>query len=143
LTYGTFVVAGVFFRAPNLSTAWRIITAMVGLGDAPVAKRHFQIDDWMIRHGYISDEMVRTWLGDSWSVVATLWTALALLVILAVPDTMEITDYREGDAQSAWRRSIPILAYRPSIVGLGTAMVIFLMVFYQIGHVSEFLYYHF
>jgi alginate O-acetyltransferase complex protein AlgI len=142
LTFGTFVVAGVFFRAPDISTAWRIISAMAGLGGAPVAERHSQLDDWMIRHGYVSDELVRTWLGGSWTVVGTLWTALALLVILAVPDTMEITDYREGDAQSHWRRSV-LVPYRPSMVSLGAAIVVFFMVFVQIGRVTEFLYYQF
>jgi alginate O-acetyltransferase complex protein AlgI len=142
-TFGTFVVAIVFFRSPDIRSAWRIIAAMAGFGGAPVAERHFQIDDWMIRHGYVSDDLVRAWLGSTWSMVATLWTAAALLIILAVPDTMEITGYREGDAQSDWRRPVAFGPWQPSVVSAALAMAIFALVFMQIGRVNEFLYYQF
>ena len=58
-----------------------------------------------------------SWLGNTWSIIGTLWTALALAVAWLVPDTMEITGYREGDAQSngAVRRHF---AWRPSPVAL-------------------------
>jgi hypothetical protein len=120
-----------------------MLTALAGFGDAPVAERHFQMDDWMIRHGYVSDEFVRAWLGATWSVVGTLWTAVALVIILAVPDTMEITGYREGDAPSDWRRPVGFLAWRPSPASAALAMIMFVVVFLNIGRVSEFLYYQF
>jgi D-alanyl-lipoteichoic acid acyltransferase DltB (MBOAT superfamily) len=143
LTFGSFVVGAVFFRSVDIHGAWHIFTAMAGFGDAAVAERHFQMDDWMIRHGYISDEFVRIWLGATWSMVGTLWTAVALVIILAVPDTMEITGYREGDAQSDWRRPVGLLAWRPSPVSVGIAMIMFVVVFLNVGRVSEFLYYQF
>jgi alginate O-acetyltransferase complex protein AlgI len=143
LTFGTFAAGAVFFRAADIHGSWHMITALAGFGDAPVAGLHFQSDDWMIRHGYVSDEFVRAWLGATWSVVGTLWTAAALFIILAVPDTMEITGYREGDAQSDWRRPVGFLAWRPSPVSVGIAMIMFIVVFLNVGRVTEFLYYQF
>jgi alginate O-acetyltransferase complex protein AlgI len=143
LTFGSFVVGAVFFRSTDIHGVWHMFVAMTGFGDATVAESHFQMDDWMIRHGYVSDELVRTWLGATWSVVGTLWTIVALVIILVVPDTMEITGYREGDAQSDWRRAVGFLAWRPSPVSLGMAMIMFIVVFLNVGRVNEFLYYQF
>ncbi len=143
LTFGSFVVGAVFFRSADIHGAWHMFTAMAGFGDAAVAEHHFQVDDWMIRHGYVSDELVRVWLGATWSVVGTLWTAAALFIVLAVPDTMEITGYREGDAQSDWRRPAGFLAWRPSPVSLAIVTMMFIVVFLNVGRVNEFLYYQF
>jgi len=141
LTFGSFAAFATLFRAPNLSTAGNLFAAMVGLGNAPVADRHFEIDDWMIRHGYLSDVFVRTWFGSSWSMVAMIWTLAVLIVVLVMPDTMEITGYREGDAQSDWRRPLP--AWQPSIVALAVTAAIFAVAFTKIGQVSEFVYFQF
>jgi hypothetical protein len=56
---------------------------------------------------------------------------------------MEITGYREGDAQSNWRRPGGVLAWRPSPLALGLSAALFVAVFANIGRVSEFLYYQF
>jgi len=141
LTFGSFAAFATLFRTPNLSTAGNLFAAMVGLGNAPVADRHFEIDDWMIRHGYLSDVFVRTWFGSSWSMVAMIWTLAVLMVVLVMPDTMEITGYREGDAQSDWRRPLP--AWQPSIVALAVTAAIFAVAFTKIGQVSEFVYFQF
>jgi alginate O-acetyltransferase complex protein AlgI len=141
LTFGSFAASATLFRAPNLGTSWNLISAMSGFGNAPIADRHFEIDDWMIRHGYMSDIFVRMWLGSTWSVVATIWMLAALTVVLVVPDTMEVTNYREGDAQSNWRRSF--LTWRPSLASLAAVVTIFAVVFTKIGRVSDFLYFQF
>ncbi len=141
LTFGSFAAFAILFRAPNLATAGTMFSALLGFGHAPLADRHFEMDDWMIRHGYVSDIFVRTWLGGTWSMVATIWTLAVLLVVLIVPDTMEITGYREGDARSDWRRPLP--TWQPSLASLAVAAALFAVVFAKIGQVNEFVYFQF
>jgi alginate O-acetyltransferase complex protein AlgI len=144
LTFAAFVSGGVFFRSPDMTTAWHLITAMVGLGDAPVAA-HLALDwdDWLISQGVVSDTFLRTWFGTSWTMVGMLWTLGALAIILVLPDTMEIVDYREGDAQSHWRRPAGWLKWRPSWPALVAVAILFFAAFSMIGRVSEFFYYQF
>ncbi len=144
LTFTGCVIGAVFFRAADIETSWHLLEAMAGFGDAMVPpQRLVDWDDWLIQHGYVSDLFVRTWLGTTWSVTGTAWTVLALAVALIVPDTMEITRYREGEAQSHWRRPVGLLAWRPSLLALGVTAALFAAVFTSIGRVSEFLYYQF
>jgi D-alanyl-lipoteichoic acid acyltransferase DltB (MBOAT superfamily) len=144
LTFGAFAASMSLFRAADLDASWNLISSMAGFGHAPIADRHLAADDWMIRHGYfVSSVFVRTWFGSTWTVTATFWTLAALLIALALPDTMEVTGYREGDAQSDWRRHIGFLAWRPSFVSLAAVAAIFAVVFTKIGQVSEFFYFQF
>jgi len=143
LTFGSFAASLALFRAADLDAAWNLISTMGGLGNASIADLHFEADDWMIRNGYVSDLFVRTWFGSAWSMVATIWTLAALVFVLIVPDTMEVTDYREGDAQSDWRRHYGLVAWRPSIASLAVVATIFVVVFVNIGRVSEFFYFQF
>jgi alginate O-acetyltransferase complex protein AlgI len=143
LTFGSFTAGAALFRATDLSASWNLISAMGGFGNAPIAARHFEADDWMIRHGYVSDALVRSWLGDFWSMTTTIWTLAILAIVLIMPDPMEITGYREGDAQSDWRRTYWGLAWRPSLAGLCISLTLFAMVFANIGRVTEFFYYQF
>ena len=53
--------------------------------------------------------------------------AVALAIALLVPDTMELTGYREGDAQSDWRRDIGVLAWRPSMAWFGATAVLLIL----------------
>jgi D-alanyl-lipoteichoic acid acyltransferase DltB (MBOAT superfamily) len=144
LTFTAFVIGAVFFRAADMDTAGRMLVAMAGFGNA-TAPEHLVLgwDGWMIRHGYLSEAFVKVWFGAAWTMVGTLWTALAFAVAMLVPDTMEITGYREGDAQSNWRRPVGILAWQPSALALGATVIVFVAVFASIGRVSEFLYYQF
>jgi hypothetical protein len=144
LTFTVFSAGAVFFRAVDIDTSWHLISAMFGFGDgAIVDRRALDWDSWMIRQGYISDEFVRTWFGANWTVVGTLATLAAIAIALFVPDTMEITDYREGDAQSNWRRNLGRFAWRPTLPWAIVTAAIFVAVFFWIGRVSEFLYYQF
>jgi len=86
---------------------------------------------------------VRGWLGPYWSVVGTLWTLGALGVALLVPDTMELTDYREGEPHSHWRRRVGMLAWRPSVAWLAVLALLFGAVFANLLQFTEFLYYQF
>ena len=97
----------------------------------------------LIRHGYVSADLVRAWFGTNWSVVGSLVTASALAIALLVPDTMEIAGYREGDAKSNWRRAIGPLAWQPSVLTLAAAVSLFAVAFTLMGRVSEFLYFQF
>jgi len=144
LTFTAFSAGFVFFRAADMQAAWHLIAAMFGFG-APVTATAIVMewDGWLIGHDYLSGPFVLRWLGDAWSVVGTLWTAVALLIAWLVPDTMEITGYREDDADSNWRRPIGIFAWQPSLVSLAAVAAMFLAVFTSLGRVSEFLYYQF
>jgi D-alanyl-lipoteichoic acid acyltransferase DltB (MBOAT superfamily) len=144
LTFTACVFGMVFFRATDIGTSWHLIKAMAGFGDAAAAGRLTLVwDDWMIRHGYLSEPLVRSWFGMTWSMVGTFWTIGALAIALLAPDTMEIVDYREGEVQSHWRRPVGVLAWRPSYVWLAAVAIVFAAVFTSLGRVSEFLYYQF
>jgi D-alanyl-lipoteichoic acid acyltransferase DltB (MBOAT superfamily) len=143
LTFGSFAAGMALFRAADLQASWGLLSAMSGFGGAPVAEHHFEADDWMIRHGYVPDLLARAWFGDFWSMNATLATLAILALVLIMPDPMEVTDYREGDAQSDWRRRYGGLAWRPSLLGLAISLSLFAAVFVNIGRVTEFFYYQF
>lgn len=144
LTFGAFAVGMTFFRAPNIETAWHMVTAMTGFGHAPVAElRIADHDGWLIAKGYVSDVFVRTWLGAHWTVLASLVTAVALAIALFVPDTMEMVDYREDEPHSNWRRSAWIFAWQPTVPRLALIVALFALVFANINTFSEFLYFQF
>ena len=143
LTFTFFVATIVFFRAPDLATAVHLISAMAGFGGAPIGDISPATEEWFVRVGFLSDGFVRDWFGRTWTVAATLWTLTALGVVLIVPDTMEIVGYREGDAQSNWRRRLGRWEWKPSPTRLAATVVVFAVTFAYIGRVSEFLYYQF
>jgi alginate O-acetyltransferase complex protein AlgI len=144
LTFTAFVVGAVFFRAADLDTSWHLLVAMTGFGQAPIAEAiTIPHDWWAIRQGWIPETLIRAWLGSTWSATGTALTLGALAIALFVPDTMEITGYSEADAQSKWRRSVGPLAWRPSVIALCIALLLFAEVFFRLGQVSEFLYFQF
>jgi D-alanyl-lipoteichoic acid acyltransferase DltB (MBOAT superfamily) len=144
LTITAFAAGMAFFRAADIETSWRLLAAMSGFGP-PAADEGLALtwDDWLIRSGYVTEPFILTWFGTTWSMVGTLWTLTALAIALLVPDTMEITGYREADAQSDWRRPIGVLAWRLSPVALGATIVVLVAALANVGRVSEFLYYQF
>jgi alginate O-acetyltransferase complex protein AlgI len=137
-------ISGTFFRAADMAGAWHLLQAMAGFGDATALAGHSRLDDWMIVHGYIPEAWATVLFGATWSMAGTALAAAALGVALFVPDTMEIVGYKEGDAQSSWRRPLPEwLAWRPSPVWLRMVTALFIVVFINLGRVAEFLYYQF
>jgi hypothetical protein len=100
-------------------------------------------DRWAISRGYFSEHFARYWFGTTWSMVAMVWTIGALAIALLMPDTMEFVGYKEGEAQSDWRRNVGVLAWRPSLLAAGVVIILFFEVFSRLGEVSEFLYYQF
>jgi alginate O-acetyltransferase complex protein AlgI len=143
-TFLAFVIGMVFFRASDIGAAAQMLRAMAGFGNAPSAETiHVAWDLWGIRVGYISEPFVRAWLGGYWSVVGTLLTAGALAVAFLIPDTMELTDYREGEPHTDWRRSVGALAWRPSVAWLAVLALLFGAVFANLLQFTEFLYYQF
>jgi alginate O-acetyltransferase complex protein AlgI len=143
-TFTAFVVGMVLFRAADLSAASNMFYAMAGFGGAPRAEAmNVAWDSWGIRVGLISEDFVRTWLGTNWSVVGSLWTAAALAIILFVPDTMELTNYREGEPHADWRRNVGALSWQPSTVWAAGLIVLFVAIYANLLQISEFLYYQF
>src|SRR5262249_19357474 len=130
LTFTAFAAGSVFFRAIDIDASWHLIKALSGprgaRATAPIAGGW---GGWVIPHGYGSEALVRAWFGTTWSMVGTLWTLAALAIAWLVPDTMEIVDYREGDAQSNWRRSVGPLAWRPAPLTLVATTTMLIAVF--------------
>jgi hypothetical protein len=144
LTFTAFAAGAVFFRAADMGVASHMLTAMAGLGGAPVADSiTLSWDLWGIRNGWFSESFVRTWLGSHWSMVGSLLTLLALAIALLVPDTFEIVNYRDGEVQSDWRRPAGLLAWRASRLALAATTILFASVFYQLNRVTEFIYFQF
>jgi D-alanyl-lipoteichoic acid acyltransferase DltB (MBOAT superfamily) len=143
-TFTAFVIGMVLFRAPDLFAACSVFRAMAGLGGAPRAEAmNVAWDAWGMSEGLISENFVRTWIGANWSVVGSLWTAAALAIMLLVPDTMELANYREGEPHSDWRRDTGWLAWRPSALwGMGL-IALFVAVYANLLRITEFLYYQF
>jgi alginate O-acetyltransferase complex protein AlgI len=144
LTFVAFSVGGVFFRAVDIESAWHLLVSMAGFG-APgsVGSLSLDADKWMVMHGYVSEAFLAGWFGTAWTMVGTLWLAFALGVAWLVPDTMELVDYREGDAQTRWRRDVGMLAWHPALPSLGAVSVLLVIALINLGQVSEFLYYQF
>jgi alginate O-acetyltransferase complex protein AlgI len=144
LTFTAFTVGAAFFRAADIDASRHLLTAMIGLGNAPVPESlTLPWDRWAISRGYFSEHFARYWFGTTWSMVAMVWTIGALAIALLMPDTMEFVGYKEGEAQSDWRRNVGVLAWRPSLLAAGVVIILFFEVFSRLGEVSEFLYYQF
>lgn len=144
-TFTAFAIGMVMFRAADISTAQRLLLAMIGLDNGVVQPDHIRVsaDRWAMRHGYLPETFVYNLMGDNWSVVATLFTMVALGIALLVPDTMEIVDYREGEPHANWRRSVGLLAWQPSIAWLLAVGGLFATAFTFFWKFNEFLYYQF
>jgi D-alanyl-lipoteichoic acid acyltransferase DltB (MBOAT superfamily) len=143
-TFTAFVIGMVLFRAADISAALNMFQAMAGFGGAPRAETmNVAWDSWGMRMGLIPEDVVRTWLGANWSVVGSLWTVAALAIMLLVPDTMELTNYREGEPHSDWRRRIGALTWRPSPIWIAGLVVLFAVVYANLLQITEFLYYQF
>ena len=144
LTFASFAVGMTLFRSVNISTAAVMLKAVacldtagadVVLGATP--------DSWGIERGYISANFVRTWFGNTWTIVATIYTSAALLIALFVPDTMEIVGYSKGEPHADWRRRHLLLKWRPSLGWAVVAFCLFAAAFTHLNSFSEFLYYQF
>jgi alginate O-acetyltransferase complex protein AlgI len=144
LTFVAFVIGVVFFRASDMAASAQLLAAMAGMGLGSVPQTlGLQWDLWMISKGYLSEAFILNWFGSTWTMVGTLWTLFALAIALLVPDTVEVVNYREGEVQSRWRRSVGPFAWRPSILWWAIIFAIFVAAFVRIGHVQEFIYYQF
>ena len=143
LTFLAFAVGMTMFRSANIETAASLLQAMAGFGPgASDAGFNPAADFSFISKGYVSETFVRTWLGAQWTISATILTAGALAIALLAPDTMEFADYRENEPHADWRRTWSVL-WRPNVVWLTGALVLFAVVFARLNQFTEFLYYQF
>jgi alginate O-acetyltransferase complex protein AlgI len=144
LTFGAFTIGMTLFRSPDIETAGRLLKTMMGFGLAPVnAPIAVSFDFWAMEKQYVTEAFVRTWFGSYWSMVGTLVTAGMLAIALAIPDTMEFVDYREGEPHSDWRRGWGFLVWSPSAGWAVAIVMLFAVVFSRLNNFSEFLYYQF
>ena len=144
-TFISFAIGMAMFRSPNVHAMKCILLAMVGVDGGAGAANQVRVkaDLWLIRHGYLSEHVVRALAGQNWSLVAALNTLVALAILLFVPDTMELVDYRHGEPHARWRRQLGRWAWRPSVPWLAFIALVFAASFAFIWHVNEFLYYQF
>jgi len=143
LTFLCFVVGMTLFRAANVQTAFGMFQAMAGFGTAGAdAGFDPSLDFSLLAGGYLSESYARAVFGAQWSVNASLNTAAALAVMLLVPDTMELFDYRNGEPHSNWRRRL-LVAWRPNLAWLTVVIVLFAVIFARLNQFTEFLYYQF
>ena len=144
LTFAAFAVGMTMFRSADLATSGRLLQAMVGFGHAPENPPVMVgFDFWVMEKGFVTEAFVRNWLGSYWSVVGSLATMVAFAIAIAVPDTMELVDYREGEPRSNWRRSGSPLRWSPSPAWALAVLALFGVAFANLGSFSEFLYYQF
>jgi alginate O-acetyltransferase complex protein AlgI len=144
LTFTAFAVGMTFFRANSIQAAVQMLQAMAGFGDAtPNAPILVDFDFWTMEKGYVTEQFARTWFGSYWSGVGTLATLVALAIALGVPDTMELLDYREGEPHAKWRRPSSWLFWQPSPIWAASVLLLFGVIFANLGTFSEFLYYQF
>ena len=111
--------------------ALKMFQAMAGFGGAPRAEAmNVAWDSWGMRVGLISEDFVRT-LARRQLVGGrhALDRGRARDHLLLVPDTMELTNYREGEPHSDWRRNVGALAWRPSPVWAAGLVVLFVAVY--------------
>jgi D-alanyl-lipoteichoic acid acyltransferase DltB (MBOAT superfamily) len=144
LTFTAFVIGMTFFRATDIQSAMLMIKAMAGFGHAPGnAPLLVDYDFFALEKGIVTEDFLRKWVGSHWSLVGTAMTFGVLAIALILPDTMEFVDYREGEPHSNWRRSQKLLVWSPSIIWAIAMLALFGVVFANLGHFSEFLYYQF
>jgi D-alanyl-lipoteichoic acid acyltransferase DltB (MBOAT superfamily) len=140
-TFLAFTIGMTMFRAANIETAAALLQSMAGLGVSGPDAGFNPADLSLLRGGYVSESFMRNWLSAHWSFSATLTTLAALGAMLIVPDTMELTDYRENEPHTDWRRRVG--AWQPSLLWLGPLLVLFALVFARLNQFTEFLYYQF
>jgi hypothetical protein len=117
---------------------------MAGFGHAPENPPVMVgFDFWAMEKGLVTEAFVRNWLGSYWSVVGSLATLTAFAIAVAVPDTMELVDYREGEPRSNWRKTGSPLRWSPSPGWALAVLALFAVAFANLGSFSEFLYYQF
>jgi alginate O-acetyltransferase complex protein AlgI len=144
LTFTAFVIGMTFFRSPDIETAGRLIQAMAGFGHAPYDGPFMvDFDFWTMEKGVVTEAFIRRWFGLHWTLVGTATTLGVLAVALALPDTMEFVNYREGEPHSAWRKSWGPLVWSPSLTWAAASIALFMVVFANLNSFSEFLYYQF
>lgn len=144
LTFTAFVVGMTFFRAADIQSAALMLKAMAGFGHAPDnAPLLVDFDFFAMENGVVTEAFLRKWLGAHWSLVGSATTLGLLAYALFMPDTMEFANYREGEPHSDWRRSQKIFVWSPSIAWAIAMLALFGVVFANLGHFSEFLYYQF
>ena len=144
LTFTAFAIGMAMFRSNDIHAAGRMLEAMAGLGQGPDSPPVMvDFDFWSIQKGYVTEAFVQRWFGSYWSVVGSLATLVAFTIAMAIPDTMELVDYREGEPRSEWRRSRTALLWSPSPVWAVAVLALFGVAFANLGSFSEFLYYQF
>lgn len=144
LTFTAFAIGMTFFRAADIQSAILLLKAMFGMGSAPAnAPLLVDYDFWLIGKGTITEAFAREWFGSYWTLVGSIWTLGILVIALTLPDTMELVNYREGEPHSDWRRSWGPFVWSPSAIWAGIVLLLFGLVYANLGSFSEFLYYQF
>ncbi|MES2353856.1 MAG: MBOAT family protein [Pseudomonadota bacterium] len=140
ITFIAVIVAWVFFRAPDVSTALNVLQGMIGLNGIELPQ------GWGQKYGALAQWLQAS--GVQFTAVVTPdwvpqigWTMLTTLIALLCLNTQQILagfepalDMKTNDEKGAWQPSIPWA------VATSTAFVACLL---SLNQVSEFLYFQF
>lgn len=120
LTFLVVVIAWVFFRAPNLETAERMLNTMFGLAAAPLFK-------------FSAFAPYKPGL---------LWLAALLAIVWIMPNTQTIMEYRGLDSgRSAFMPNA--LSWKPKLPWALATTALLVLGILSMSSVSEFIYFHF
>jgi alginate O-acetyltransferase complex protein AlgI len=135
VTFLAVVVAWVFFRAPDLTTAMKMLASMAGLHGLTGAKVEPGTSE-MILHEMNFTETVTKWLEPLRYVVG-------LVVVFGLPNTQEFVEKLWIQDQSReWRPMVP-LYWQPNALWGGVLGAMFVAAIVTFAHVSKFLYFQF
>jgi alginate O-acetyltransferase complex protein AlgI len=137
LTFLCVMAAWVFFRAPDLAAAWRILAAMAGVNGfalAQAAPVSGEIVNWLTAFNFGS------WL--LWAPDVLLY-GLGLVIVFAMPSSQQLIepDRHPRSAEVAW--AVLPLEWRPTPAWAVVCSVLVLGAVLTLTRVSVFLYFQF
>ena len=138
-TFAAVMVAWVFFRAPDVATAIRVLAAMVGMqGDAGPA---------LVEVAALGAKPLLVWLGGD--IEQVVWLTTGLAIVLLLPNVRQVMDRHalvlpgSAPAAATLRRVLDLLRWKPSLGWAVVTVGLFLVSFVYMGRVSPFLYFQF
>lgn len=140
ITFLAVVVAWVFFRAPDVPTAYTILKGMAGINGITLpmgwANKYGDLSTWLQTQGVLFTAVTKP----EW-VTQIMYTFMGLLIALLCPNTQQIMsryepalDAETDNANAAWK---------PSFAWAMVVSIAFVICVINLNRVSEFLYFQF
>jgi D-alanyl-lipoteichoic acid acyltransferase DltB (MBOAT superfamily) len=139
VTFGAVMVAWVFFRAPDVTIALRLLSAMVGLQD--------NAGPTLLQVAGQGGTPLVVWLGGDIEQMA--WLTAGLAIVLLLPNVRQVMARHElvlpssARAAETFRHVQDLLRWKPSLRWAMATVGLFLVSLSYLGRVSPFLYFQF